>query len=125
MAATGPRIDDGNPWTPAKDLAAVVEAAILRNQPGIFSDLESTLRKHKPALMGLLKNPPRSTGDSALVKKATTEGIQLPISGGDVYETALASKQKLPAAVVEEAMIISEMFELNEISSLQLLLKGK
>ncbi len=27
--------ENGNPWTPLKDLAAVVEAAVLRHQPGL------------------------------------------------------------------------------------------
>lgn len=33
--------------------------------------------------------------------------------------------QKLSPQMVEEALIIAEMFELNEISALQLLVKGK
>lgn len=57
-----------DPWTPLKDLASVVEAAILRNQPGILNDLENTLKKHKPTFIGLLKNPPRSSADAALVR---------------------------------------------------------
>jgi len=32
--------------------------------------------------------------------------------------------QRLPPQMVDEALIISDMFELNEISSLQLLLQG-
>ena len=27
--------ENGNPWTPLKDLAAVVDAAVLRHQPGL------------------------------------------------------------------------------------------
>ena len=112
-----------DPWTPLKDLANIVEAAVLKNQPGILSDLEISLKKFKPTFIGLLKNPPRSSADASLVRKAATEGISLPIS--QITSDDVTNKQKLPAAVVEEAMIISEMFEMNEISSLQLLLQGK
>ena len=112
-----------DPWTPLKDLANIVEAAVLKNQPGILSDLEISLKKFKPTFIGLLKNPPRSSADASLVRKAATEGISLPIS--QIASDDVTNKQKLPAAVVEEAMIISEMFEMNEISSLQLLLQGK
>ena len=63
-----------DPWTPLKELAATVEAAVLRSQPGILNDLESVLKKHKPTFIGLLKNAPRSSADAALVKKAATEG---------------------------------------------------
>ena len=112
-----------DPWTPLKELAATVEAAVLRSQPGILNDLESVLKKHKPTFIGLLKNAPRSSADAALVKKAATEGISLPLISSS--ETSDNSKQKLPASIVEEAIIVSEMFEMNEISALQLLLQGK
>ena len=114
-----------DPWTPLKDLANIVEAAVLKNQPGILSDLEISLKKYKPTFIGLLKNPPRSSADASLVRKAATEGISLQFStSGTSLSDDASNKQKLPAAVVEEAMIISEMFEMNEISSLQLLLQG-
>ena len=109
-----------DPWIPLKDLAAVVEAAVLQGQPGILTELEVALKKHKPTFIGLLKNPPRSSADAALVRKAATEGLVLGFSSSDNAE----AKQKLPAAMVEEALIISEMFEMNEISAVQLLLQG-
>ena len=37
--------ENGNPWTPLKDLSAVVDAAVLRHQPGLqvsrFKSLQS------------------------------------------------------------------------------------
>jgi hypothetical protein len=27
--------ENGNPWTPLKDLSAVIDAAVLRHQPGL------------------------------------------------------------------------------------------
>ena len=116
-----------DPWTPLKELAEVVESAVLRNQPGILNELESTLKKYRPTFIGLLKNPPRSSADAALVRKAATEGIALPLTSNlnESENVHGVSKQKLPAAMVEEAIIISEMFEMNEISSLQLLLQAE
>ena len=111
-----------DPWIPLKDLAAIVEAAVLQGQPGILTELEAALKKHKPTFIGLLKNPPRSSADAALVRKAATEGLALGSSAGSSDNAE--SKQKLPAAMVEEALIISEMFEMNEISAVQLLLQG-
>ncbi len=64
----------------------------------------------------------RSPSDADLVRKAQTEGIRLPSATED---TASAPPQRLPAQVVEEALILSEMFSLNEISALQLLLRGE
>ena len=81
-------------------------------------ELESVLRRHKSQFVSLLKNPVRNSGDAALVRKASSEGIKL--SSGDGSSVT----QRLPPQMVDEAFIISDMFELNEISSLQLLLQG-
>ena len=51
-----------------------------------------------------------------MVAAAVTEGLQLP---------GQESKTRLPAALVEEAGIVSELFSLNQLSSLQLLLHGE
>ena len=81
-------------------------------------ELEAVLRRHKSQFVSLLKNPVRNSGDAALVRKASSEGIKL--SSGDGSSVT----QRLPPQMVDEAFIISDMFELNEISSLQLLLQG-
>ncbi len=79
---------------------------------------------------------PRSAGDADLVRKAQTEGIRFLSDGSAAAAAASAAAgasqggddsygvQRLPPQVVEEALIIAEMFNLNEIVSLQLLLKG-
>ena len=91
-----------DPWTPLKDLANIVEAAVLKNQPGILSDLEISLKKYKPTFIGLLKNPPRSSADASLVRKAATEGISLQFStSGTSLSDDASNKQKLPAAVTK------------------------
>jgi nuclear pore complex protein Nup205 len=77
------------------------------------------LRLHKSQFVSLLKNPIRNSSDAALVRKASSEGIKL--SSGD----GSSITQRLPPQMVDEAFIISDMFELNEISSLHLLLQGR
>ena len=81
-------------------------------------ELESVLRRHKSQFVSLLKNPIRNSSDAALVRKASSEGIKLNTGEGSTMT------QRLPPQIVDEAFIISDMFELNEISSLQLLLQG-
>ena len=90
LTAMASKVED--PWIPLKDLAAIVEAAVLKGQAGILTDLEAVLKKHKPTFIGLLKNPPRSSADAALVRKAATEGLVL---------NDPEAKQKLPAAMVK------------------------
>lgn len=76
--------------------------------------------RHKSQFVSLLKNPIRNSSDAALVRKASSEGIKLSMGEGGSSMT-----QRLPSQMVDEAFIISDMFELNEISALQLLIQGK
>ena len=100
------------------DLSQVIQSALLRKEAGRGHDLEVELRKNKAKFLALLKNPAKSPSDADLVRKAQTDGIRLDGSGnGNVVE-------KLPSSVVEESLILSDMFNLNEIAALQLLLKG-
>ena len=96
-----------------------MEAAIMHKQPGIRPDLEAELNSNKSAFVQLLKNPARSEADAALIRKATTEGIRMP---GMDASTKLG---RLPVQVVDEALIIAEMFNLNEMVSLQIILNGE
>eukprot|EP00095_Tigriopus_kingsejongensis_P011855 maker-scaffold180_size281610-snap-gene-0.27 protein:Tk11855 transcript:maker-scaffold180_size281610-snap-gene-0.27-mRNA-1 annotation:"nuclear pore complex protein nup205" len=109
----------GGLWTPFKALASVVEDAILKKSPGLRHDLERSLRAHKPHFTALLKNTSRSPSDAELVRKAQNEGIAWPPG------STSGKIEKIPAQVVEEALILAELFDMNEISSLQLLLLGE
>ena len=51
-----------------------MESAILHREPGIRPDLEAELNTNKQAFIQLLKNPPRTETDEALIRKATSEG---------------------------------------------------
>ena len=108
-----------NIWTSAKELSLLVEAAVMHKQPGIRPDLEAELNANKQNFVQLLKNPPRTETDASLIRKATTEGIRIP--GMD----ASRKLGRLPSQVVDEAVIIAEMFNLNEIVALQLLVSGE
>lgn len=49
----------GGIWAPYKELASVVNQAILKKQPDAFYSLEAILKKHKTDFISLLKNPVR------------------------------------------------------------------
>ena len=59
----------------------------------------------KHTCRNLLKNPPPNPQDLEMLKKATTDGIKLP--GSEAVTT-------LPASLVEEAIIVSELFKVSE-----------
>lgn len=44
-------------WAPFKELASVVNQAILKRQSDAFYNLEAILKKHKTDFISLLKNP--------------------------------------------------------------------
>ena len=96
----------------------LVYASLTASLIFLKPELESVLRRHKSQFVSLLKNPIRNSSDAALVRKASSEGIKLNTGEGSTMT------QRLPPQIVDEAFIISDMFELNEISSLQLLLQG-
>jgi len=109
-----PRTTDLWPWY--KELLATVEAALVDKQAGSRPRLEFMLREAESDFKNLLQNPPPSQADADSLKKAVTDGIKL--SGQDTATT-------LSTTLVEEATIVSELFKLNELSSLQLLLHGE
>ncbi|XP_040581995.1 nuclear pore complex protein Nup205 [Lepeophtheirus salmonis] len=104
-----------HPWLSLRELSSLVESVILRREPGKRPELETALRKYKPNFIALLKNIPPSTEDAELVKKASEKNSELPG----------CSQYSLSPRICEEALIVSELFQLNEISSLQLLVAGE
>jgi hypothetical protein len=46
-------------WAPFKELATIVNLAIGLRQPHVYYALDSILKKHKPDMYSLLKNPVR------------------------------------------------------------------
>lgn len=149
-------------WAAYKELANVVNQAILKKQPDAFYSLEAILKKHKPDFISLLQNPvcthtckhvpsdlcyhiiwmpvhciyscvpmldmvhditmhtvliqARNASHRAQVEKAVKDGLQVP---------SLPSLHTLPQDFVDEALILSEILDLNEISSVELLLAGE
>jgi len=129
--------DEGSCWLQAKDFWSLVDDAVVRKLPGIRPDLEAGLKKNKSTFKNLLKNPARSASDLDLVRKSATDGIHLPFLGGsgsgggggggraNSASDGGGGVRKMPSQVVEEALIVSEMFDLNEMSALQLILHGE
>lgn len=103
-------------WTPYKDLNFAVETVLLNKDVEGLPDFVSALRRHKPDFSSLLRNPARSAHHREAVAKASKDGITV---------TGQSVPQVLPQSVVDEALIISDMLELNELVSLELLLAGQ
>ncbi|XP_058121334.1 nuclear pore complex protein Nup205 [Anopheles ziemanni] len=102
-------------WTPYKYLLNNIENYLL--PPNDFADtthavsLEGLLRKHKQNFISLLKNPPKNAKCREAIKQGITDGITLP----DFGHTMLSKE------LVDESIIISDMFDVNEYVALELL----
>ncbi|XP_074596167.1 nuclear pore complex protein Nup205 [Brevipalpus obovatus] len=80
-------------------------------------ELEKIITHHKPDLSSVLANEPRNPTHRELVTKASKDGISLVANGH-------RSKSIIPEMVVNEALVFSDMFELNEVISLELIIMG-
>jgi len=108
------RTTDLWPWY--KEMLATVEVALVDKQAGARPRLELMLREADTDFRNLLQNPTPSQVDADSLKKAVVDGIKL--AGQDSTTT-------LSNTLVEEAIIVADLFKLNELSSLQLLLHGE
>nr|CAD7264264.1 unnamed protein product [Timema shepardi] len=98
-------------WTPFKELQSVVDAVLANPAPGALTQLKQVLRKHKQNFITLLKNPPKNAESREKLRKGISECIHLPGMGYQILSKEL----------VDEAIIISDMYDLNEILAIDLL----
>ncbi|XP_078046128.1 nuclear pore complex protein Nup205 isoform X1 [Augochlora pura] len=101
-------------WTPYKELQSLVERYITSSPTSHdlqYHEFTEALRNHRQNFLTLLKNPPQNTNNREEIKKGATDGITLPDLG----------HQLLSKELVDETLIISDMYNLNEFMALDLL----
>ncbi|XP_066580685.1 nuclear pore complex protein Nup205 [Amia ocellicauda] len=103
-------------WGPFKELWETVVSAVWRRQPETVHLLDLMLKKHKPHFISLFKNPPKSAEQRDKVKKASSEGISVQGQQG---------ARLLPEQLLNEAFILSDLFNIGELAALELLLAGE
>ncbi|KAF6214486.1 hypothetical protein GE061_009229 [Apolygus lucorum] len=96
-------------WTPYKELQDIVENSIAKHSPTSFDELKRALARHRQNFLTLLKNPPKDRAQRAELQKG--QPIDLPGVGAT----------QLPKDLVDEAIILSDMYDLNEYMALDLL----
>ncbi|KAK7818058.1 hypothetical protein U0070_014653 [Myodes glareolus] len=103
-------------WGPYKDIWHTVVNALWRRQPEAVHLLDMILKKHKPDFISLFKNPPKNVQQHEKVQKASTEGVAIQGQQGT---------RLLPEQLIKEAFIISDLFDIGELSAVELLLAGE
>ncbi|XP_064417895.1 nuclear pore complex protein Nup205 isoform X2 [Latimeria chalumnae] len=103
-------------WGPYKDLWHTVENAIWKRQPEAAYHLDLVLKKHKPDFISLFKNPAKNVDQRQKVQKASTEGIAIQGQQG---------MRLLPEQLINEAFILSDLYDIGELAAVELLLAGE
>lgn len=118
MASSAPLVNVGcsSLWTPYKDLQQAVEAVLVHRDVEAVPDFVAALRRHRRDFAALLVNPARCSQHRTAVVRAPQDGIA--VSGQP-------SLQLLPQDVVDEALLLSDMLELNELAALELVLAAQ
>lgn len=102
-------------WAPYKELWSSVQDIVLQRND-CFHHFKSLLRKHKPDFLNLLRNPVKNSEHRSKVQKANSEGLVLK---GDT------APQLFSQDLINEALIVSDLFNLNELSAAELLIEGE
>ncbi|XP_077562153.1 nuclear pore complex protein Nup205 [Haemaphysalis longicornis] len=118
MASSAPLVNVGcsSLWTPYKDLQQAVEAVLVHRDVEAVADFVAALRRHRRDFAALLVNPARCSQHRTAVVRGPQDGIA--VSGQP-------SLQLLPQDVVDEALLLSDMLELNELAALELVLAAQ
>lgn len=112
------KLDQWNRWSSLKQLHRTVCGVIANGQDTTTRDLESSLRRFRTDFLTLLKNPPKTTLHKELVINAVKDGINI------MQRRSVRTRLPVAKVLVEEALLMSDMFDLNELISLELLITG-
>ncbi|XP_022111764.1 nuclear pore complex protein Nup205-like [Acanthaster planci] len=105
-----------NLWSPFKELLRTVHAALSQKLPDAFYELDAAIRKHKPDFISLLQNPAKNAQHRLQIRKADVTGLVIEGQPGT---------KTFPRQFIDEALIISDLFDLNEYFAVELLLSGE
>ncbi|XP_075154690.1 nuclear pore complex protein Nup205 [Haematobia irritans] len=97
-------------WSPFKQLYKVIEQTIVNPNEAAISNLEVYLKRHKQIFVNLLRNPPKNESNRSQLRAYVTQGV--PVAGNRV---------PLSKELIDESIIVSDMFDLDEFLALELL----
>ena len=111
-------LDQSSRWLSFHPLLRVIESYMTSSNNRNAGQVEGLLRRHRTDFVTLLKNPSRSSLHRETVSSAVKDGIS-------VIENGRRAKKVLPQQVVEEALLLSSMFDINEFTALELIITGQ
>ena len=103
---------------PFRQLDSLIKNALSDVNDNSLSQLQNVLDSNRAEFVSFLKNPPKNPVQKEEVEKASKEGIF-------VLENENRFKTVMPESLIAEALLFSDMFNLNELTSLELLITGE
>ncbi|KAA3678614.1 nuclear pore complex protein Nup205 [Paragonimus westermani] len=103
-------------WSSFKAIRALVLDVFCNGKENRILELESTLERHKEFLLSPLQTQPKSQENREAVKKALTESINLP---------GIPQRILLTEDFVQEVLILSDLFNTDELIIVELLLTAE
>ncbi|XP_070506318.1 nuclear pore complex protein Nup205 [Chironomus tepperi] len=99
-------------WSPFKHLSQQIQSFLVSNTQDVnLASFEAVLRKNKQHFISLLTNPPKNDGSRKEIMQGVTHGVNLPTLG----------LTTLSKDLVDETIVLSDMYNLNEFIALELL----
>ncbi|XP_067951509.1 nuclear pore complex protein Nup205-like [Watersipora subatra] len=105
-------------WTSYKELDSVVTDAVVAGNTAAQGDLELILRKHRTSFISLLETAPKNASHRKIIEKAGTDGVL-------IISSSHSGTCSLDEATITETLILSDLFNINELEALELLLAGE
>ncbi|KAI2804817.1 hypothetical protein BLOT_003805 [Blomia tropicalis] len=118
MASTNNQVNLGDRWLPFRQLSSLIKSALVDGSSSASSKLEESLLRHKTEFISFLKNPLKNNLHREVVQNASKDGIM-------IIENQNRFKSVISQDLVSESLLFSDIFNLNELSSLELLITGE
>ncbi|XP_050438830.1 nuclear pore complex protein Nup205 [Adelges cooleyi] len=97
-------------WSPYTELLPVLENIFINERPNV-AFLKRILRAAKPHFLNVFKNPPKNS-------KSRDQIMKVMADGKPIHKFEMLA---LPKDMAEEVLILSDMYDLDELMSLELL----
>ncbi|KAH9283133.1 Nuclear pore complex protein [Echinococcus granulosus] len=103
-------------WSAYKTLQNIITNVLFNGRIDQLMEFETSLRRHRTPLLLPMHKPGKSVEDRQSVKKADVEAIAIP---------GLSQRIILTQDLIEETCCLSDLFDVNEITALELLLTAE
>uniref|UniRef100_A0A5K3FQM7 Uncharacterized protein n=1 Tax=Mesocestoides corti TaxID=53468 RepID=A0A5K3FQM7_MESCO len=103
-------------WSVCKAVNNIVENVLVNRRVDQLMEFETSLKRNRASFLSPISNPSKSVDDRRSVKKADVEAIAIP---------SLSQRIILTQDLIEESCCLSDLFDLNEITALELVLTAE